>query len=245
MLQSGHGMRDGRTDVQTYGRTEWNQYTSQQLRCIITPGNFLMIWWEQNFEKDVTGGRTEGCTDGRTDRSVLRAAWSQLTIPVHIYDGSNGFQGNCNIGGAHKTFTNQCTQLLVQFSSLILLHSPRTANISVFVKCLYNDSFTRFLRNLKVRVVCTRLVKMWAELRKNHKHRKQVDQLQEFPTYSFCKLPETYRPAKTVPKTSDEVNWSCSYKSYSRPDRWRIFYSHLYFLSERRGRMKARILPGL
>ena len=41
MLQSGHGMRDGRTDGRmdgqtdrrTDGRTEWNQYTPQQLRC--------------------------------------------------------------------------------------------------------------------------------------------------------------------------------------------------------------------
>ena len=37
MLQSGHGSRDRRTDGQmdrrTDGRTEWYQYTPQQLRC--------------------------------------------------------------------------------------------------------------------------------------------------------------------------------------------------------------------
>ena len=33
-LQSGHEMRDRRTDGQTDGRMEWNQYTPQQLRCV-------------------------------------------------------------------------------------------------------------------------------------------------------------------------------------------------------------------
>ena len=41
---------------------------------VITPENFVMIRWQEHGEKDVTDGQT----DGRTDWSVLRAAWSQL-----------------------------------------------------------------------------------------------------------------------------------------------------------------------
>ena len=38
-------------------------------------------------------------------------------------------------------------------------NSPRTVNMRVFVKCLYKESLTRFLLNLSVLVVWTRLVK--------------------------------------------------------------------------------------
>ena len=42
------------------------------LLLVITPENFMMIWWWKHSEI--------GVTDGRTDRSVLRAAWSQLKM---------------------------------------------------------------------------------------------------------------------------------------------------------------------
>ena len=48
---------------------------------VITPANFMMIRWEQHSENGVAerqGSWTDGQTDGRTERSVLRAAWSQL-----------------------------------------------------------------------------------------------------------------------------------------------------------------------
>ena len=40
------------------------------LSMVITPDNFMMIRWEEHSEK--------GVTDRQTERSVLRAAWSQL-----------------------------------------------------------------------------------------------------------------------------------------------------------------------
>ena len=45
MIQSGHSMRDGRTDRRTDGQTEWNQYTPQQLRC--AEGIMSLIMWIQ------------------------------------------------------------------------------------------------------------------------------------------------------------------------------------------------------
>ena len=45
-------------------------------------------------------------------------------------------------------------------------HLPSTANISVFVKCLYKVSFTTLRRRRSVRVVWIRLEKMWLQSRK-------------------------------------------------------------------------------
>ena len=44
------------------------------LSMVITLENFIMIRWQEHCEKGVT----DGWTDWRTDRCVLRAAWSQL-----------------------------------------------------------------------------------------------------------------------------------------------------------------------
>ena len=48
------------------------------LSLVITPENFMMIRWWEHSEKGVTDGQT----DGRMERSVLRAAWSQLKIYI-------------------------------------------------------------------------------------------------------------------------------------------------------------------
>ena len=48
------------------------------LSLVITPENCMMIRLLEHSEKGVTDGRTDEKTDGRTERSVLRAAWSQL-----------------------------------------------------------------------------------------------------------------------------------------------------------------------
>ena len=50
------------------------------LSLVITPENFMMIWWWEHSEKGVTDRRT----DGQTDLSVLRAAWSQLKMFITL-----------------------------------------------------------------------------------------------------------------------------------------------------------------
>ena len=52
----------------------WLFAWSSLLSLVITPENFMMIRWEEHREKDVTDRQT----DGRAERGVLRAAWSQL-----------------------------------------------------------------------------------------------------------------------------------------------------------------------
>ena len=43
---------------------------------VITPENFMMIRWWEHSKKGVTDGRT----DGETENTICRAAWSQLKI---------------------------------------------------------------------------------------------------------------------------------------------------------------------
>ena len=46
---------------------------------VITPENFMMIRWWEHSQRGVTDGRT----DGRTENTICRAAWSQLK--THSY----------------------------------------------------------------------------------------------------------------------------------------------------------------
>ena len=58
------------------------------LSLVVTPENFVVIWWQKHSEKGVTDERTEGRMDGQadrwTERGVLRAAWLQLKTQKNI-----------------------------------------------------------------------------------------------------------------------------------------------------------------
>ena len=54
----------------TFNFWPWPSVWTSLLSMAITPENFMMMRWQEHFEK--------GVTDGRTDRSILRADWSQL-----------------------------------------------------------------------------------------------------------------------------------------------------------------------
>ena len=47
---------------------------------VITPENFMMIQWWEHSQKGVTDRRT----DGHTENTICRAAWSQLKISIGI-----------------------------------------------------------------------------------------------------------------------------------------------------------------
>ena len=51
------------------------------LSLVITPENVIMIQWWEHSEKSCDR-RTDRQTDVRTERSVLRAAWSQLKTRI-------------------------------------------------------------------------------------------------------------------------------------------------------------------
>ena len=57
----------------TFDFWPWPFASTSRLSMVIIPENFRMIRWEEHCQK--------GVTDGRTERSVLKAAWSQLANP--------------------------------------------------------------------------------------------------------------------------------------------------------------------
>ena len=55
------------------------------LTMVITPASFMMIRWWEHGEKGVTDRLTDGQTDGRTENTICRAAWSHLKTIGHLY----------------------------------------------------------------------------------------------------------------------------------------------------------------
>ena len=51
---------------------------------VITPENFMMIWWWEHSQKGVTDRQTDRQRDVKTENTIHRAAWSQLIITVFI-----------------------------------------------------------------------------------------------------------------------------------------------------------------
>ena len=56
----------------------WPFAWTSRLSMVITPVNFRMIRWQKHCQKGVTDGQTDVPTDRQIERSVLKAAWSQL-----------------------------------------------------------------------------------------------------------------------------------------------------------------------
>ncbi len=61
----------------------------------------------------------------------------------------------------HTSVTSTGFHYFTVFSHISCFYSPRTAKMSVLVKCLYKDSFTEFLLSFRVLMVCARLTNMW------------------------------------------------------------------------------------
>ena len=72
----------------TFDLWPWPFAWTSLLSLVITPENFMMIGWWEHSQKGVTDRRT----DGQTDRTIHRAAWSQLKIHVvHFFHVRNIF----------------------------------------------------------------------------------------------------------------------------------------------------------
>ena len=61
----------------------WPLAWTSLLSMVITPENFMMVWWQEHGEKRCDR-QTDGRRDRQTERSVLRAAWSQLKIYLYV-----------------------------------------------------------------------------------------------------------------------------------------------------------------
>ena len=54
---------------------------------VITPDNFMMIRWWEHSQKGVTDRQT----DGQTENTICRAAWSQLKTIGHLFYSTSSF----------------------------------------------------------------------------------------------------------------------------------------------------------
>ena len=75
----------------TFDLWPWPFAWTSLLTMVITPENFMMIRWWEHGEKGVTDGQT----DGRTENTICRAAWSQLKIHYFLFNTSTFIQRKC------------------------------------------------------------------------------------------------------------------------------------------------------
>ena len=84
----------------TFDLWPWPFAWTSLLSLIIPPDNFMMIRWWELSDKGVTDGRM----DRQTDRSVLRAAWSQLKTSWSQYQISDSI---CSIFCSKLCYRNE------------------------------------------------------------------------------------------------------------------------------------------
>ena len=71
----------------TFDLWHWPFAWTLRWSLVITPENFMMIRWWEHGQKGVTDRRT----DGRTDWTIHRAAWSQLKKIGHFFYATSSF----------------------------------------------------------------------------------------------------------------------------------------------------------
>ena len=54
---------------------------------VISPENLMIIWWWEHSQKGVTDRRKDRQTDGQTENTIHRAAWSQVKKPTNVAEG--------------------------------------------------------------------------------------------------------------------------------------------------------------
>ena len=58
---------------------------------VITSENFMMIRWWEHSQKGVTDRQTDRRTDGQTENTICRAAWSQLKTIGHLFYATSSY----------------------------------------------------------------------------------------------------------------------------------------------------------
>ena len=124
----------------TFDLWPWPFAWTSLLTMVITSENFMMIQWWKHGEK--------GVTDGQTENTICRAAWSQLktyhVIKCQHYISSTIWQGSLSVG-----FCYHCVCISLQWR-----HNGRNG-ISNHQShhCLLNRLFTRISKKTsKLRV---------------------------------------------------------------------------------------------
>ena len=105
-LWSGNGFKLGfdlcETVTLTFDLWPWPFTWTSLLSLVITPENFMMIWWLEHSEKGETDKRTDVPTDRRMDWTIHRAAWSQLKTIWHLFYATSSFVHHFVVIGEFK-----------------------------------------------------------------------------------------------------------------------------------------------
>lgn len=89
-----------------------------------------------------------------TQRVLILTAWQSANRNFFVVQTMKMMEA--------KTHHLSVNLMMISLYSVIFhaLYSPRTAKMSVLVKCLYKDNFTGFLLSFRVLMVCARLTNM-------------------------------------------------------------------------------------
>ena len=71
----------------TFDLWPWPFAWTLRWSLVITPENFMTIRWWEHSQKGVTDRRT----DGQTENTICRAAWSQLKTMGHLFYATSSF----------------------------------------------------------------------------------------------------------------------------------------------------------
>ena len=84
----------------------------------------IIRWWEHS-QKGVADGQTERRTDGRTDWTIHRAAWSQLKIIGHLFYTTSSFVDHFKSIGESKLKLHSGNAQFGSKSTIFLAVWPR------------------------------------------------------------------------------------------------------------------------
>ena len=110
----------------TFDLWPWPFEWTSLLSLVITSENFVMIRWWEHSQKGVTDRQT----DGQTERSVLRAAWSQLKRCYTEF-----FLSEQKIGNIFQSF--YVWNLKMFFEKVTCSLQPCFFQILKYVKCVF------------------------------------------------------------------------------------------------------------
>ena len=109
------------------------------ITSVITPENFMMMWWWEHGEKVGTDGRTDWLNHSN------RAAWSQLKIHLKMSAEGKLFSSGLNISPklVHYLITQTSQRILLLLNLSVTVRSFRLMHFIFFYKQGKSEGFDR------------------------------------------------------------------------------------------------------
>ena len=121
----------------TFDLWPWPFAWTSLLTMVITPENFMMIRWGEHGEKDVTDGRTDRRTDGRTHTMDMLWEKFQWILPLYMKPISCQSKASVVCSVTTALFIDFCLKKLNAFSQHI---GKKNKGISEFHRTNHKES---------------------------------------------------------------------------------------------------------